>query len=132
MDENSSLDIKDQNKKEQGEYIVTGCIRWMGEVIKKSLPKSTVIKALREENLVGTPGHIPLRFQGNHTSKKIENQWFETADIAIRKYYGNKLSRTPMSIFEEIEIESTLYWSHVDILNYLNHEKIEKQKFFNK
>ena len=36
MDENPSLDIRDLKNKEQGEYIVKGCIRWMWEVVKKS------------------------------------------------------------------------------------------------
>ena len=78
-----------------------------------------------------TTGQIALRFWGNHINKIkiIENQRYEITDTAISKDYGTKLLTTPMIISEEIERESTLYWSYVDIPNYLNHEKIEKEKF---
>ena len=46
MDENLSLNITDLKNKEQVKYIATGCIRWMGEVIKKSTPNSPVIRTL--------------------------------------------------------------------------------------
>ena len=55
----------------------------------------------------------------------IENRWYQITDKAIRKYYVTKL---PMSIFEEIEKEYTRDWSDVDIPNYLNYEKVEKEK----
>ena len=58
MDENPLLDIKDLKKKEQGQYIVTGCIRWMWEVIKKSVPNSPVAKTLREGILMDTIVHM--------------------------------------------------------------------------
>lgn len=41
-----------------------------------------------------------------------------------------KLSPTLMRIFEEIEKEPTLDWSHVDIINYLNHEREILQRNF--
>ena len=42
-------------------------------------------------------------------------------NTAIRKYYGTKLMKTPMSIFKEFEKEDTLDWSDDNIPNYLNH-----------
>ena len=131
MDENSSLDLNNLNKKEQGEYIVIGCIRWIEEVMKKSVPNSPVPRTLREGILFDTTGHMSLRVWGNHINKIkiIENQLYKITYIAIRKYYDTKLSATPMIISEVIERESTLYWPYVDIPNYLNHEKIEKEKF---
>lgn len=41
-----------------------------------------------------------------------------------------KLSPTLMRIFEEIEKEPALDWSHVDIINYLNHEREILQRNF--
>ena len=67
---------------------------------------------------MGTTGHMPLTGWGNHISKIIENRWYQITDIVIRKYYGTKLSTTPMSIFEEIEKESTLDSSDMDVPNY--------------
>ena len=113
MDENPLLDITDLKNKEQCEYIATGCIRWMRQVIKKYIPNSPVNTCRHYRSLTVWGNH-------NHISK--------ITDIAIRKYYGNKLSTTPMSIYEEIEKESSLDWSDVDVPNYLNHEKLEKEK----
>ena len=102
MDENPLLDTTDLKNKEQFEYIATGCIRWMGEVIKKSIPNSPVTRSLREKILIGTTGRMSLTVWGNH------NHISKITDIAIRKYYGTKLSTTPMSLFEKIEKESSL------------------------
>ena len=121
MDENLSLNITDLKNKEQVKYIATGCIRWMGEVIKKSTPNSPVIRTLWEGILMETAGHMTLKVRRNHISKIIENRWYQVTDIAIRNYYGNKLSTSPITIFEEIEQECTLDWSDVDIPNYLNY-----------
>lgn len=131
MDENSLLDLNNLNEKEQVEYIVIDCIRWIEEVMKKSVSNSPVPRTLREGILFDTTGHMSLRVWGSHINKIkiIENQWYKITYIAIRKYYDTKLSTTPMIISEVIERESTLYWPHVDIPNYLNHEKIEKEKF---
>ena len=52
--------------------------------------------------------NMPLTVWGNHTSTITENRWHQITDIAIRKYYGTKLWITSMSIFEEIEKESTI------------------------
>lgn len=80
----------------------------MREVIKKSLPNSLVTRAQYEGILTEITDNMPLRVWGNHIGTIIENRWHQTTDIAIRKYYGAKLWTTPMSIFEEIEKESTI------------------------
>ena len=91
--------------------------------------KSSSNNSTRENTygFVGTSGNIPLAAYRKHISKIIETQWYQITLIAIRKYYGTRLSKTPMSIFEEIEKESTFDWSDLDIPNYeiikLNHEK---------
>ena len=72
--------------------------------------------------------HLQLKVWGNHISKIIENCWYQIADISIRKYYGTKFLTSPMSMFEEIEQECTFDLSDVDISNYLNHKKVEKEK----
>ena len=127
IDENPSLDIKDLKNKEQGQYTITGWIRWMGEVIKKSIPNSLVTKTLQEGITLDTTGHMLLTAWVNHISKIIESRWYQITDIAIRKYYDKKLLATPISIFEETEKWSTLYWPDLDIPNYLNHEKVVKK-----
>ena len=83
---------------------------------------------------VGSSKEILTQQSSNKTSARgntyghyhiIENRWYQITDMAIRKYYVTKL---PMSIFEETEKEYTLDWSDVDIPNYLNYVKVEKEK----
>ena len=73
IDENLSLHIRDFKNKKQDECIVTDCIRWMGEVIKKSTLNSPVTRTLRDKILMGTTGHIPLTVWGNLINKITEN-----------------------------------------------------------
>ena len=76
MDENLLIDKKDLKKKEENEYIVIGCIKWMGKVIKKSVHNSLVTRNLWEGIIMDITGHKALSLWGNHISKIIENQWY--------------------------------------------------------
>ena len=60
MDNNSSLDIKVLKNKEQSEYIVTGRVRCMGEVIEKSVPNSPATRTLQEGILMDATDHMSL------------------------------------------------------------------------
>ena len=120
MDEDPWLDIRDSKNKEQIEYIVTGCIRWIGEGIKKSIPNSPVTRTIEDGILMEITGNMPLTVWGSNISTITENRWYQITDIVIRKYYGTKLSTASMSIFEEMENEST-----IDCSYYLDHEKLE-------
>ena len=124
--------MKDVKNKEQSEYIATGCIRWIGEVIKKFVLSSPLARTLRGGIFMGTTDHMLLTVWGNHISKIIENSCYQIADIAIKMYDGTKLLTTPISIFEEIEEKSTLDWTEVNISNYLKHEKVKKVKLLEK
>lgn len=123
LNKNLSLDIKDLTEKEQGEYIVIGSIRWIREVIRNTARNSLVTITLQAWILMEVIQVIPVTLWGNHISNIIENQCYQITDVAIRKYYGTKLSATPMSIFEEMEKESAFDWLEVGTSNYLNHEK---------
>ena len=124
--------MKDIKNKEQSEYIVTGCIRWMEEVIKKFVLSSPLARTLRGGIFMGTTDHMLLTVWGNHISKIIENSWYQIADIAIKMYDGTKLLTTQISIFEEIEEKSTFDWTEVNISNYLKHEKVKRVKLLEK
>ena len=76
MDENLLIDKKDLKKKEESEYIVIGCIKRMGKVIKKSIHNSPVTRNLWEGIIMDITGHKALSLWGNHISKIIENQWY--------------------------------------------------------
>ena len=93
--------------------------------MRKSVFNSLVTRILQEGILLET-----IYIMGKHINTIIEKQWHQTTNTTIRKYYGIKLSATPMSIFEEIGKESSHDWLDVDIPNYLNHKKIEKEKLF--
>ena len=62
MDENPPLKAKALKKKEQGEYIVNGCIRFMGYVMKKTVTglNSPLTRTLQDRILRDTTGHMPL------------------------------------------------------------------------
>ena len=96
---------------------------WGGN--KENYIQQSSNKNSTRENTYSTTGSVPLTVWGNHISKIIENRQQQITDTAIRKYYGTKLMKTPMSIFKEFEKEDTLDWSDDNIPNYLNHQKIE-------
>ena len=77
MDENPLLGMRDSKDKEQSRYIVTCCIGWMGEEIKKYIPNSPVIRNLREGILMETAGNMSLTVWGNHIRTVIENRWYQ-------------------------------------------------------
>ena len=69
-----------------------------GERNKEIYTQNSSTKNSARENT-----YMLLTVRGNNTSKIIENRWYQMKDIAIKKYYGTKLSTNSISIFKEIE-----------------------------
>ena len=131
MDEAIDSPIASIKQKATGDYIVSGCIRWIGEPQEYESSKAVESKknVLRECVLMDSTDHICLTVWGNFLDELKENAWFRFTSLAVKQYHGTKLTTTLKTIIEQLEDASVnLNWDNVVVLNYLKHEKQEQKK----
>ena len=121
VDDKTYITINDVKSKESGQYTVTGCLRWINQIQTKQSRSS--MSMLRECVLQDETSNICLTVWGSYISKLQEDCWYEITDLAVKYYFGIKLSTTPANIIEKKEKEVILDWSGIDVKGYLDHEK---------
>lgn len=73
IDECQSMEIKHSKNKDDADYVVVGCIRWIRNVTIRSIANNPVTRNLSEEMLMDTTADMSLTAWCSHINKIKEN-----------------------------------------------------------
>ena len=105
MDETTHVFIKDLKGKDNGEFIVIGCIRWISHTHETPATDNRPSKLLRECILMDKTDHSCLTVWQKHIEKLPGHTWYRITDVSIKHYFGIKLTTTPSTTVEQSRVK---------------------------
>ena len=115
------IDMKDRSS---GSFLVVGHIMW-------STPSymSPNGKMIRDGIFKDGSGILPITVWGDTIKEIIDNETcFKLTNVALKNYYGNKLSTMPNTKVTAVKSDTPISWSNVDAAQFIDRENLEKAK----